>query len=37
MWEWAFFILSTITVTFLILSVIWIVYVLAAWVKEEWL
>ena len=37
MWGWAFNILATITVTFLILSVIWIVYVLAAWVKEKWL
>ena len=37
MWEWAWYILGTITVTFLILSVIWIVYVLAAWVKEKWL
>ena len=35
MWEWAWFIVRTVTVIFLIVTVIWLVYVLAFWVKEN--
>ena len=35
MWDWAFFIVGTFTVAFLAFSVVWLVYVLAVWVKEK--
>ena len=37
MCDWAWFIIRTFAVIFLILSVITVVFMLGHWVKEKWL